>query len=76
VRRLKVPVIMLLGRHDYATPSSITADWMRGLTAPRKRVLWFEHSAHLPMIEEPGRVLKALIEQVRPLCDAKATAGT
>ena len=66
VRRLNVPVIMLLGRHDYATPSSITAEWMSGLSAPRKQIVWFEHSAHLPMIEEPGRVLKALLEEVRP----------
>lgn len=67
VRRLEVPVIMLLGRHDYATPSSITQEWMGDLDAPRKKVIWFEHSAHLPMIEEPGRVLEALLNEVRPL---------
>ncbi|PWG02124.1 alpha/beta fold hydrolase [Sphingosinicella humi] len=67
VRRLEVPVIMLLGRHDYATPSSITYEWMGDLSAPKKQVIWFEHSAHLPMIEEPGRTLKALINEVRPL---------
>lgn len=66
VRRLEVPVIMLLGRHDYATPSSITYEWMGDLSAPKKQVIWFEHSAHLPMIEEPGRTLKALINEVRP----------
>ena len=65
--RLEVPVVMMLGRHDYATPSPIAAAWMDRLGAPRKTTLWFEHSAHLPMIEEPGRVLEALIHQVRPL---------
>lgn len=73
-RRLNVPVIMLLGRHDYATPSSITAKWMNELSAPRTRVVWFEHSAHLPMIEESGRVLKALLEQVhRPISMSAAS---
>lgn len=67
IRRLDVPVIMLLGRHDYATPSSITQEWMARLSAPEKQIVWFEHSSHLPMIEQPGRVLKALLEQVRPL---------
>lgn len=65
-RKLDVPVIMLLGRHDYATPSSITQEWMTRLIAPSKQIIWFEHSAHLPMIEQPGRTLKALLEQVRP----------
>lgn len=67
VRRMRTPVVMMLGRHDYATPSSITEAWMTGLRAPRSQVIWFEHSAHLPMIEEPGRVMHALVDQVRPL---------
>jgi pimeloyl-ACP methyl ester carboxylesterase len=71
-RKLDVPVIMLLGRHDYATPSVITQEWITRLSAPKKQVIWFEHSAHLPMIEQPGLTLKALLEQVRPLSDAKA----
>ena len=72
VDRLDVPVVMLLGRHDWVTPSTIAASWMERLDAPAKKSLWFEHSAHLPMIEEPGRVLAALLEQVRPLAEAEA----
>lgn len=67
--RLEVPVIMLLGRHDYTTPSPIAAEWMQRLTAPKKKTVWFEHSAHLPMIEEPGRVLAALLEHSLPLAE-------
>ena len=66
VRRLEVPTIMMLGRHDITTPSPIAANWMERLSAPSKRVIWFEHSAHLPMIEEPGRVLEALLHHVLP----------
>jgi hypothetical protein len=29
--------------------------------------VWFDNSAHLPMIEEPGRLFAALLEDVRPL---------
>lgn len=65
--KLDVPVIMFLGRHDYTTPSSITAKWMQRLKAPKKVTVWFENSAHLPMIEEPGRVFAALLQYALPL---------
>ena len=67
LRRVDTPVIMFLGRHDYTTPPQIAADWMERLQAPKKSVVWFEHSAHLPMVEEPGRVFAALLEHVLPL---------
>lgn len=67
VDRLEVPVIMLLGRHDYTTPSPIAAAWMERLRAPQKATVWFEHSAHLPMVEEPGRVFAALLAEALPL---------
>jgi pimeloyl-ACP methyl ester carboxylesterase len=70
VDSLEVPVFFFLGRHDYTTPGSIAADWLRQVKAPRKELVWFEHSAHLPFIEEPGRMLQHLLE-VRPL----ATTG-
>lgn len=61
VRRLDVPVAFLLGRRDKTTPSAIAADWLRGLDAPGRTLCWFENSGHLPMIEEPGRTLAALL---------------
>jgi proline iminopeptidase len=69
--RVDVPVFMFLGRHDYTTASPIAAAWLERVRAPQKRLVWFEHSAHLPMIEEPGRVLAALLEHVRPLAEAE-----
>lgn len=67
LHRLEVPVVMFLGRHDHTTDSGLAAAWMQRLEAPGKATIWFEHSAHLPMIEEPGHVLKALLDNVRPL---------
>lgn len=69
LRKVETPVIMFLGRHDYTTASSITAKWMAQVKAPRKEIVWFEHSAHLPMVEEPGRVFAALLQHVLPLAD-------
>lgn len=67
LRELRVPVFMFLGRHDYTTPSPLAAAWLERLRAPRKAAVWFEHSAHLPMIEEPGRTFAALLEHVLPV---------
>ena len=66
VDHLKVPVILFLGRQDHTADSRIAADWFGRLRAPSKRILWFEQSAHLPMMEEPGRTFAALLRDVRP----------
>lgn len=76
VDRIDTPVFMFLGRQDYTTPSAIAAAWLGRLRAPRKNVVWFEHSAHLPFIEEPGRVFEALLMQVRPLSKSGTTSKT
>lgn len=67
VHRLETPILLFLGRHDYTVPAPIAERWAAQLSAPSKRVVWFEHSAHLPMIEEPGRTLKALLDYALPL---------
>lgn len=66
VRKVGAPVLMFMGRHDWTTPSRQAADWVAAVEAPAKGAVWFEHSAHLAPLEEPGRVLLALVDQVRP----------
>lgn len=67
LRQVDVPLVFFLGRHDYTVPAPIAAAWLERVQAPDKQLVWFEHSAHLPMVEEPGRVFAALLEHVRPL---------
>ncbi|WP_368565698.1 alpha/beta fold hydrolase [Pseudoxanthomonas sp. UTMC 1351] len=67
VRQFPIPVVMLMGRHDYTTPSEPTARWMEQVTAPYKQAVWFERSAHMAPWEEPGKTLVSLLEYVRPL---------
>jgi pimeloyl-ACP methyl ester carboxylesterase len=59
--RLDCPVYMLLGRHDALTPPTLAATWLDRVRAPAKKLFWFEQSAHMPMIEEPGKVFAALL---------------
>lgn len=67
VDKVEVPVFLFLGRHDTTTPPEIAANWLQRLKAPQKSIVWFNHSSHLPMIEEPGRTFEALLAHVRPL---------
>lgn len=67
LRRLPLPVVMFLGRHDYTTPTAPTVEWMDKMDAPYKRSVWFEHSAHMIPWEEPGKMLVSLLRDVRPL---------
>ena len=42
------------------------AAWLEALQAPHKHLETFERSAHFTMLEEPGRFLLALVQQVLP----------
>jgi len=61
------PIIIFAGRHDFTTPSSVAAEWLQKVHAPSKKLVWFENSAHMMMVEEPGHMLVHLVEDVRPL---------
>ncbi|TGE04295.1 alpha/beta fold hydrolase [Hymenobacter fodinae] len=67
VKSFPIPVFMLMGRHDYTTPSEPTASWLAQVKAPLKRGIWFENSAHLIPLEEPGKLLLTLVNEIRPL---------
>lgn len=66
VTTLSVPVVLLLGRYDLATPYAAAAAWLEALQAPHKQLVTFERSAHFTMLEEPGRFLMGLVQQVLP----------
>ncbi|MBN9686973.1 MULTISPECIES: alpha/beta fold hydrolase [unclassified Corallococcus] len=67
VTRFECPVVIFAGRHDTTTPSQVAAEWLQRVSAPGKQLVWFEHSAHMMMVEEPGRVLLHLVQDVLPL---------
>ncbi|TGD80456.1 alpha/beta fold hydrolase [Hymenobacter wooponensis] len=75
VKSFPVPVFMLMGRHDYTTPSEPTASWLTRVKAPLKKSIWFENSAHLIPLEEPGKLLLTLVNDVRPLAANPVRTG-
>ncbi|WP_424950192.1 alpha/beta fold hydrolase [Deinococcus sp.] len=67
VTRLECPTFIFAGRRDFETPSQIAATWFARLHAPSKKIVWFEHSAHMMQFEQPGRLLARLVQDVRPI---------
>ena len=66
VPEVKVPVYFCLGRHDYEVPSALAARYFAALEAPRKQLVWFERSAHLPNVEESNKFNGFMIDTVLP----------
>lgn len=67
VPAVDVPVVMMLGRFDHQLDARQAADYLAGLEAPAKRLLWFEHSAHNIPFEEPDAFDRQLVAVLREL---------
>jgi pimeloyl-ACP methyl ester carboxylesterase len=68
----KVPVIVMMGRHDLHTPYEPAKAFFETIEAPHKRFITLERSAHVPMLEEPGMFLLTLIQEVLSLTEGRA----
>jgi pimeloyl-ACP methyl ester carboxylesterase len=53
VPEMKVPVYFCCGRRDFIVPFELVVEYAEKLKAPQKRIVWFDHSGHLPNFEEP-----------------------
>jgi pimeloyl-ACP methyl ester carboxylesterase len=70
VPELQVPVFLMEGRYDWEIPSVLSARYYEALRAPSKRLIWFEHSAHLPNAEERARFNRIMRDDVRAVAFA------
>jgi pimeloyl-ACP methyl ester carboxylesterase len=64
---LKMPVFFFLGRHDHWVPPETSVAYFDVLTAPLKKLVWFEDSGHEPFVDEPSKFNTAMVEEVRPV---------
>ncbi|MBI1238920.1 MAG: alpha/beta fold hydrolase [Alphaproteobacteria bacterium] len=67
VPSLDVPVYFALGRYDHQVPADLAAVYFDRLRAPKKKLVWFENSAHNPLYEESEAFNRFMIETVRQL---------
>jgi proline iminopeptidase len=71
VTRFRCPILLFEGRHDSTTPAIIAQRWLQTVRAPAKKLVWFEDSAHMAFVEEPGHFLVHLVQDVRPYAFAR-----
>lgn len=69
VPALQMPVFFLLGRRDHFVPPETSVAYFEALTAPSKRLVWFEASGHEPFVDEPATFNAVLADVVRPCLD-------
>ena len=67
VPALQMPVFFFLGRKDHWVPAEISVAYLNALTAPSKKLVWFEQSGHEPFVDEPAKFNAAMAELVRPV---------
>jgi pimeloyl-ACP methyl ester carboxylesterase len=64
IPELQVPVYFFAGRYDYKAPSVLVDEYFQVLEAPAKWMIWFENSAHVPIVDEREEFHKAMINIV------------
>ncbi|MED3801717.1 alpha/beta hydrolase [Lysinibacillus xylanilyticus] len=65
IPEINVPVYFCCGRMDYTVPSELVEEYYVKLSAPHKKIVWFEKSAHLPNFEEVEKFSNLCISLVR-----------
>jgi pimeloyl-ACP methyl ester carboxylesterase len=61
---LEVPVYFLIGRHDVNAPPVLTEEYYELLNAPRKELIWFEHSGHNPWVTESTAFVDVVVNKI------------
>jgi pimeloyl-ACP methyl ester carboxylesterase len=67
VPALTMPVFFFLGRHDHWVPPETSVAYFEALTAPSKKLVWFEQSGHEPFVDEPVKFNESMVQLVRPV---------
>jgi pimeloyl-ACP methyl ester carboxylesterase len=65
IKSLQVPVFFFEGKYDMATPTILVEKYYDSLDGERgKKLILFEKSAHLPMIEEKEKYEELLVKEL------------
>ncbi|WP_413303171.1 alpha/beta hydrolase [Bacillus sp. 1P10SD] len=65
VKKVGIPVYFFLGRYDYSLPSELAEQYMLNLEAPKKEIVWFEQSGHMPQYEETEKYQEQLLRVLK-----------
>jgi len=62
--KLDCPIYFCVGRKDYQTNSALTEKYYQAVSAPKKVLFWFEHSAHSLPTTEPQLLQDVIIQKI------------
>ena len=60
------PIYFCIGRKDFQTHFTLVEQYYKLVSAPKKNLFWFEHSAHSVPSSEPERLQEVIIQEVMP----------
>jgi len=66
ITEIKIPIFFFQGRNDYNTVFSVVEEYYNILKAPKKEIIWFENSAHMPNYEENRKYSDLIISKILP----------
>jgi pimeloyl-ACP methyl ester carboxylesterase len=75
VPALQMPVFFFLGRNDHWVSPQASVAYFDVLTAPSKKLVWFEQSGHEPFVDEPAKFNSAMAQFVRPVVGVERFAA-
>ncbi|QHE51721.1 alpha/beta fold hydrolase [Pontibacillus sp. HMF3514] len=58
ITEVKIPIAFFAGKYDFNTPSNLAKEYLSEINAPFKKFVWFNQSAHFPLIEETSEFTK------------------
>ena len=64
IREYRLPVYFFVGANDYTTPTELIEEYYKLISAPEKKMVRFENSAHFPFFEEPAK----FCNEVKQIC--------
>jgi pimeloyl-ACP methyl ester carboxylesterase len=67
VPALQMPVFFFLGRKDHFVPPETSVAYYEALTAPSKRLVWFDESGHEIFADEPAKFNASMVGLVSPV---------
>ena len=74
--RFRIPVALIMGRHDMVTPTELARDYFDRIEAPLKAWYQFEEAAHFPHFEKPKSFAVTMSELKEAWNDCPQTAAS
>lgn len=64
LKKVRCPVYFFVGRGDDITFANISDEYYKALSAPVKKLFWFENSGHTIFNTEPEKIQRVLIDSI------------